>query len=183
MTPTPALSIVMPAYNEARRLPSYLETMRTYCDSTLPGCYEVIVVDDGSQDGIWAWLQDAKATWLDLHSIRHDRNQRKGAAVRTRLDMATGEYILFTDADGTNPIGEEDALRCSLAAGRDMAIGIRSSKDDRVKRHVFRGIQNRLTFRKRCILTLPLILDRHIRELDISNSPSAPRCDSRCRFW
>jgi dolichyl-phosphate beta-glucosyltransferase len=141
MNLTPVLSIVIPAYNEAGRLPRYLETVRAYCESTLPSCYEVIVVDDGSQDGTWAWLQEARATWVELHLIRHDRNQGKGAAVRTGLRAATGQYILFSDADGATPIVEEAALRCSLAAGRDMAIGIRSSRDDRVKRQVFRAIQ------------------------------------------
>jgi len=141
MNLTPLLSIVIPAYNEAERLPAYLKAVRTHCDCKLPGSYEVIVVDDGSQDGTWEWLQGAGTTWPGLRLIKHDQNQGKGAAVRTGLDAARGEYFLFTDADGATPIGEEEALRCSLVAGRDIAIGIRSSKDDRVKRQVFRAIQ------------------------------------------
>jgi len=141
MNPFPLLSVVIPAYNEANRLPGYLETVRAYCDRTLPDSYEVIIVDDGSRDGTWEWLQGAKTTWFELHPFKHEKNRGKGAAVRTGLDAARGKYILFTDADGATPIGEEEALRSSLAAGRDLAIGIRSSRDPRVKRQVFRAVQ------------------------------------------
>ena len=123
------LSIVIPAFNESRRLPPYLREVCQYADRALPDRYEVLVVDDGSQDGTWEWLQEATHLYKALRPIQLPENQGKGAAVRTGVVASQGQKILFTDADGATPIAEERRLRERLDAGADLAIGVRVSTD------------------------------------------------------
>ncbi|MCI0377164.1 MAG: glycosyltransferase family 2 protein [Gemmataceae bacterium] len=127
------LSVVIPAYNEARRLPRFLDSIRAYGDQAW-GAYEVIVVDDGSTDEtatlvghVWNVPHDAarfkRAPQCRL--IRHDANQGKGTAVRTGMLAARGGRLLFADADGATPIEEEAKLRQALDDGAEVAVGSR----------------------------------------------------------
>ena len=129
-----ALSIVLPAYNEAGRLPRYLESIRNYLGVPGRHPYEVIVVDDGSSDHLLTALARTRDGWPQLQVIRHPRNLGKGAAVRTGVLAAAGDWILFADADGATPIEEERKLAAALAAGADLAVGSRLIADERVKR-------------------------------------------------
>jgi len=119
------LSVIIPAYNEARRLPPYLASVRTYLDAHYPDGYEVIVVDDGSRDGLPDVLSAAAADWPELVVMRHPANRGKGAAVRTGMLAARGELLLFADADGATPIDQEARLSQAIAAGADVAVGSR----------------------------------------------------------
>ena len=120
-----ALSVIIPAYNEARRLPPYLSAVRLYLDNHYPGCYEVIVVDDGSRDGLEDVLARLAAEWPELTVMRHPANRGKGAAVRTGMLEARGELLLFADADGATPIDEETKLSDAVRAGAQVAVGSR----------------------------------------------------------
>lgn len=109
---SPRLSVVIPAYNEARRLPATLERIGAYLAShreLLPA--EVVVVNDGSSDAtaavVAAW-QPPPGVAVVLHSL--DRNRGKGAAVRAGLGLSVGELVLVTDADLATPIEELDKL-------------------------------------------------------------------------
>jgi len=124
-----ALSVIIPAYNEARRLPPYLGSVRPYLDDHYPGRYEVIVVDDGSQDGLADALNPLTADWPELAVMRHPANQGKGAAVRTGMLAAAGELLLFTDADGATPIDQETKLAEAIHHGADLAVGSRLLAD------------------------------------------------------
>ena len=119
------LSVIIPAYNEARRLPPYLESVRQYLDGHYAGSYEVIVVDDGSRDGLSDVLARLTADWLELQTIEHPANRGKGAAVRTGMLAARGRLLLFADADGATPIDQEAELSQAVAAGADLAVGSR----------------------------------------------------------
>src|SRR5439155_7458412 len=121
----PVLSLFIPAYNEAQRLPPYLAAIRAHFERALPGQYEIIVVDDGSQDGLSALLEDLAADWSELNWLYLQQNQGKGASVRTGVLAAHGELILFADADGATPIEEETKLRLAIEQGADVAIGSR----------------------------------------------------------
>src|SRR5262249_48185727 len=99
----PTLSLVIPAYNEAQRLPPYLTAIRTHFESVLPGGYEIIVVDDGSHDGLCELLDRVAAAWPELRWLYLQQNQGKGASVRTGFLAAQGKLILFADADGATP--------------------------------------------------------------------------------
>ncbi len=119
------LSIVLPAYNESQRLPSYLGEVQKYLETGCAGAYEAIVVDDGSDDGLGSVIENWQAHWPALRLISHPVNRGKGAAVRTGMLAARGGRALFADADGATPIREEAKLRAALEAGADLAIGSR----------------------------------------------------------
>lgn len=119
------LSVVIPAYNEVRRLPPYLAAIRNHLASALPGGYEVIVVDDGSRDGTARVLRGSFGDWPPLRVEVHNHNRGKGAAVRTGVLAARGELVLFADADGATPIAEERKLRSAIEEGADIAVGSR----------------------------------------------------------
>jgi dolichyl-phosphate beta-glucosyltransferase len=121
----PLFSLVIPAFNEASRLPSYLREVRDYMDREFPSRYEVIVVNDGSRDGTDQKLGSMMASWPELRVLHHERNRGKGAAVKTGILASRGTLVLFTDADGATPIAEEHTLRSALENGADVAIGSR----------------------------------------------------------
>lgn len=128
MTPTQAVwSVVIPAFNEARRLPPYLEEIIAYFEAR-GDAYEVIVVDDGSRDGTADRVREIAGT-APVRVIPLAGNEGKGAAVRHGMLAAVGAYRMFTDADGATPISELKRLEAALAAGVDVAIGSRTVHD------------------------------------------------------
>lgn len=103
------MSIVIPAYNEARRIEKSLEKIRQYLDSH-SFLSELIVVDDGSTDETPHQLGDTAAQWGILRILRNEPNRGKGYSVRRGVLEARGKYVLFTDADLSTPIEEVDRL-------------------------------------------------------------------------
>ena len=143
---TIALSLIIPAYDESTRLPPFLASVRSYLDGSRPGDYEVIVVDDGSQDGLPGVLGGWAADWPELRVVRHPANRGKGAAVRTGMMAARGELLLFADADGATPIDQEAGLAGAIAGGADVAVGSRLLASPGVtrRRTALRGVIGRL---------------------------------------
>jgi dolichyl-phosphate beta-glucosyltransferase len=131
------LSVVVPAYNEALRLPATLQALRVYLDGSGEECeeYEVIVVDDGSGDGTADLADRARADWPQLRVIRLPENRGKGASVRAGMLAARGELRLFTDADLSTPITELAKLREQVGGSTAVVIGSRAVADSRVEVH------------------------------------------------
>jgi dolichyl-phosphate beta-glucosyltransferase len=129
----PLLSVVIPAYNEADRLPRYLPEVIEYC-SALPGGSEILVVDDGSQDATASYVEALAASAPVLRLVRQPRNLGKGAAVRRGVMEAKGQYILFADADGATPIAEASRLLLAAQEGSDVVIGSRKVAAESVRR-------------------------------------------------
>lgn len=119
----PALSVVIPAFNERERLPTTLaaslaelhtssrECPREHAPCFLPTCawplagtWEVIVVDDGSTDGTSATIDQLQASERRVRLVRSAINHGKGAAVAAGVRLAEGERILLMDADGGTPV-------------------------------------------------------------------------------
>jgi len=115
---TPYLSIVIPAYNEERRLPGTLAAIGAYL-AAQPFRSEVIVVDDGSSD---ATAAVAARPGVQLIQCDH---RGKGFAVRAGALAARGSYVLLCDADLAVPIEEWLKFETFFAAGYDMVIGSR----------------------------------------------------------
>ena len=118
-------SVVLPAFNEAARLPRYLEEVVSYL-GTRGEPWEVVVVDDGSTDGTADVVRAMAARCPQVQLLRQPSNAGKGAAVRAGMLAARGAMRLFADADGATPITELKRLEAALAAGADVAIGSRA---------------------------------------------------------
>lgn len=121
--PSPHLSIVIPAYNEVHRLPKTLDEMTAYLDQQ-DFDWEIIVVDDGSQDETAAV---ARAFVRDHPAVRVIENPHRGKAfaVRTGVGQVHGAYVLFADADHATPIDEWAKLWPHFEQGYDVVIGSR----------------------------------------------------------
>src|SRR4051812_34584954 len=118
----PYLTIVIPAYNEVRRLPATLATVWAYL-ARQPYRAEVIVVDDGSEDTT-ANVVEALITEDAPTRLIRNPHMGKGVAVRTGMLAGRGRYILYSDADFSTPIDEIEKLLPWLAErGYDIAIG------------------------------------------------------------
>ncbi len=125
-TGDPLVTLVIPAYNEARRLPDSIHKVQTYL-SAQPYGYEVIVVDDGSVDTTAALAEELAVADPHLRVIRN-AHMGKGVAVRTGMLAGRGQYIVYSDADFSTPIEEWDKLLPWLKDGYDIAIGSREGQ-------------------------------------------------------
>lgn len=109
-------SLVIPAYNEVEGLPL---VVREYLDVV----DEVIMVDDGSSDGTFQAAQALVCGKVKL--LRHEVNQGKVAALRTGVLQASGDVIIFTDADNTYPARYVPQLVQEIEKGADLVLGAR----------------------------------------------------------
>ena len=103
------LSIIIPAYNEAKRIGETLEVIAVFLDKRDLDD-EVIVVDDGSTDETVSVVEGYRHLFRSLRVVQSPRNVGKGHAVRQGMLVATGRLRLFTDADNSTDIGEFDRL-------------------------------------------------------------------------
>ena len=125
------LSVIIPAFNEANRLPATLNRIFEYLSmSGLNRETEVLVVDDGSFDKT-AQIVLARPE-NNLRLISHDRNLGKGAAVKTGALKASGENVLFLDADYSTALDELAKFQPKLEQGYDLIIGSRAIAGSRV---------------------------------------------------
>ena len=125
------VSLVIPSYNEERRLPRLAAALRDSAARELAGAglelLEAIVVDDGSRDGSAGVLRrEAPATPLLSPLIREGPNEGKGAAVRAGADRARGDLVLISDVDLAAPLPEAAKLHAAIEAGAEVAIGSRA---------------------------------------------------------
>ncbi len=117
-------SIIIPAYNEAKRIPRTLEQILAFIEAKSWDA-EVIVVNDGSTDDTAAVVRGFSAKYPAVCLIDNLANCGKGQAIRDGVRRATGDIILFTDADNSTPIEDIEKLVPALADGADIAIGSR----------------------------------------------------------
>jgi dolichyl-phosphate beta-glucosyltransferase len=120
----PFLSLIVPAYNEGRRIGTSLAAMSAYLGAS-GFAYEIIAVNDGSTDDTAAILADAGTRDAHLRAISYAPNRGKGCAVRTGMLAARGEYHMFIDADLSIPIEIAPDLLAALKGGHDIAIASR----------------------------------------------------------
>lgn len=118
------LTVVVPVYNEIRTLEQVLQRVRA---TKLP--LEIVIVDDGSTDGVRDYLE--KLDDDDVKVILHERNQGKGAALRTGFQAATGDVVVIQDADlEYDPQDYRHLLQPILEGTADVVYGSRFSGAD-----------------------------------------------------
>jgi dolichyl-phosphate beta-glucosyltransferase len=131
------LSVVIPAYNEERRLPESLATVLEWLDQQSYRS-EVLIVDDGSEDATVEVVQKAIAQRQDKEKAEEtgchlqlvaNEHRGKAYAVRSGMLQGQGRYILFSDADFSTPIVDTEKLLAWLEQGYDVAIGSREGQE------------------------------------------------------
>jgi dolichyl-phosphate beta-glucosyltransferase len=129
------LSIVIPAYNEEKRIAGTLDKIHGFL-KTKNYSYEVIVVDDGSADRTVGVSEESSlAKERSLRVVKNSGNKGKGFSVKSGILKSTGEFVLLSDADLSTPIGEIDKLFCAIKEGNDIVIGSRALKGSMVSVH------------------------------------------------
>lgn len=122
---TPELSIIVPAYNEEALIVNTLEGLQSYM-KTRSERYEIVVVDDGSQDRtvacVSAWQKDAH---VDLQLLVNETNKGKGFSIRRGVLASRGQYVCFIDADLPYELSAIDEFLKALKTGYDLAVGSR----------------------------------------------------------
>ncbi len=127
MTQTKApvqISVVIPAYNEKERIVQSIERILAFLEKQ-SWTHEVIIVDDGSQDGMADRIRTQFERQPGLRILRNRKNRGKGASIRRGMAVARGELNLFTDADLSTPIEELAPLKQAIENGADVAIASR----------------------------------------------------------
>lgn len=141
MTSPIDLSIIIPAYNEARAIEEHLRLSSDFI-KTRPLKAEILVVDDGSRDSTAALVEAYAKTHPEVRLIRLPKNSGKGCAVRTGILAAVGKIRGFTDADGATPIAELDRILPHFKNDAEVVIGSRAKKSQET--HVDALIHRRL---------------------------------------
>lgn len=131
MTPTPSLSVVIPAFNEEKRLPSTLAIILRFLRSRGES-FEVLVVNDGSKDRT---AEMARAAGAEVRVLENPGNRGKGYSVRNGMLNAHGEWRLMSDADLSTPIEELDSLKAAVGEGAQIAIASRAVAGANVEKH------------------------------------------------
>jgi glycosyltransferase involved in cell wall biosynthesis len=125
------LSIIIPAFNEEKRLPETLALVRDWVERQ-KFSVEVLVVDDGSTDGTVAVVEEIMQRFPELRVITNQANKGKGGVVAQGMLAAHGEWRLFMDADASTPIAEVHKLLNHTGAF-EVIIGSRYLHPDSIK--------------------------------------------------
>ncbi len=126
------LSLVIPCFNEEKRLEKGLTYALTYLKSQ-PYEWELVCVDDGSTDRTGHLIRLASQN-NPIKLLTHKVNQGKGAAIRDGMMAAKGKYVLFSDIDFSTPLTELPRF-LSLLKDHDIVIGVRRHPQSRIKKH------------------------------------------------
>jgi dolichyl-phosphate beta-glucosyltransferase len=143
----PLVSVIIPAYNEEKRLPDSLRRVTAFVQ-TQPYAVEVIVVDDGSQDTTAAIVEGFAGQYPFVKLIRNPHGG-KGAAVRTGISQGQGEYLVISDTDLAVPIEQLPRFLPPQLDRYDVAIASREVKgarrfDEPYYRHLMGRVYNLL---------------------------------------
>jgi len=129
----PEISIIVPAYNEDALIINTLDGLQSYM-RTRSENYEIIVVDDGSQDNTVSLILDwQRACNVELKLLINPANMGKGFSVRRGVTESNGKYLIFIDADLPYELMAIDGFMTALKNGYDLAVGSRVLPDSQVK--------------------------------------------------
>lgn len=123
------LSIVIPCYNESKDIVKNVETVKNYLNSKAIE-YELLLVNDGSKDNTKEVIESIPG----VKALSYDKNRGKGGAVKYGIENATGDYVLFMDADLSTDISAIEKVM-ELAPSYDFIIGSRHAKGSVIKKN------------------------------------------------
>ena len=125
----PALSIVVPCFNEEACLPALHARLTVAAKNAVGEDYELVLVNDGSRDGSWAMMQRMAAEDRHLVAVNLSRNHGHQLALTAGLDLCRGETILIIDADLQDPPELlSEMLTAMRAEDADVVYGVRRSR-------------------------------------------------------
>lgn len=124
----PYLSVIIPAYNESKRIGKTLKAIDAYLRG-VDYSYEILVVDDGSKDDTESVVHALEPEIQNLRFLDFQKNRGKGAVVRDGMLQAKGEIRLFTDADNSTSIDHFEKMRPLFKEGHDIVICSRAMKE------------------------------------------------------
>jgi dolichyl-phosphate beta-glucosyltransferase len=148
LSDAPLLTIVVPTYNERERISSTVQRITRFMDAQ-PYSAELLVVDDGSQDGTPDLVESLRNGVAPTAQVIRGDHRGKAYTVRTGMLAAHGHYVLFSDADLSTPIEEVSGFLPYFQDGCDVVIGSREAPgakrfDEPATRHVMGRIFTRL---------------------------------------
>ncbi len=129
------LSVIIPAFNEAERLPATLDEAYKWLTQTFPDDFEIIVVDDGSSDTTVEKTQQMISDKPQLKMLVQPENRGKGAAVKRGMLAACGDIRLFMDADHSTHIRETGKVLDAIRKGAEVVIASRQHPESDISLH------------------------------------------------
>ncbi len=130
------ISIIVPAYNEEKRIPPFLTKLLSFCKKNLKR-YEILCVDDGSKDNTAKVITELSKKDAHVRLITYHPNQGKAHAVKTGVLAAKGKKVIFIDADGSiQP--EEIPRMISALDNYNVVVGSRYTKEAKIKQPFLR---------------------------------------------
>ncbi len=158
------LSVVIPAYNEEKRITETLTSVDGYLEKQGYD-YEIIVIDNNSKDRTADVVRQLEATTVQKSRVELVTTPGKGAAVKEGLlKFATGDIIMFMDADNATPISEIEKFLPYFDQGYSVVIGSRYTEPDLVKVHqpIYRIVLSRMSNLLIQLLAVPGIKDTQL---------------------
>jgi glycosyltransferase involved in cell wall biosynthesis len=148
----PSLSVFFPAYNDAPSLPGLIHKTFAVLQQNVED-YEVIVVNDGSQDNTGEVLEELRREFAPrMRVVTHPENRGYGGALRTGFESATREFVFYTDGDSQYDVAELPRLLALVSPATGLVQGYKLERNDPAHRIWIGNIYNlcaRLLFRIR----------------------------------
>ncbi|MBU0929638.1 MAG: glycosyltransferase family 2 protein [Nanoarchaeota archaeon] len=136
------LSIIVPAYNEEKRITNFLSELSLFGKNNLKD-YEIVIVDDGSTDNTREVIKDFIKRDKKIRLVSYPKNKGKGYAIREGIFSSNGNKIIFIDADGSiRP--DQIPLMLKELEQYDCVVGNRRDKDSQVTTSKYRDFTQRL---------------------------------------
>lgn len=158
------LSVVIPAYNEEKRITATLQSVDGYLEKQAYD-YEIIVIDNNSKDRTSEVVRELEATVVQKSAVKLVTTPGKGAAVKEGLlKYCSGDIVMFMDADNATPVSEIEKFLPYFDQGYDVVIGSRYTEPDLVKVHqpLYRIVLSRMSNLLIQFLAVPGIKDTQL---------------------
>jgi glycosyltransferase involved in cell wall biosynthesis len=152
----PGLSVFFPAYNDGGTIASLVIAALKSARELTPD-FEIIVVNDGSQDGTRDIVDELVRTYPEVRAVHHDRNRGYGGALRSGFAAATREFVFYTDGDAQYDPSEMAQLWQAMRPGVDLVNGYKISRSDPLHRIIIGRVYHH---------TVRLLFGLKVRDVD-----------------